>query len=58
MYFYNTGTQQSTYEHPMDEFYRKVTRKLTRPAPSGANKKSFLRGAPMQHFAPRRSPAS
>ena len=34
MYFYNTGTQQSTYEHPMDEFYRKVTRKLTRPAPS------------------------
>ena len=26
------------------------------PAPSGANKKSFPRGAPMQHLAPRRNP--
>lgn len=24
VYFYNTGTEQSTYEHPMDDFYRKV----------------------------------
>ena len=27
------------------------------PAPSGANKNSFPRGAPMQHLAPRRNPA-
>ena len=30
VYFYNTGTQQSTYEHPMDEFYRKVYAKVRR----------------------------
>ena len=29
---------------------------LCLPAPSGANKKSFPRGAPMQHLAPRRNP--
>ena len=29
---------------------------LDLPAPSGANKKSFLRGAPIQHLAPRLNP--
>ena len=28
------------------------------PAPSGANEKSFPRGAPMQHLSPRQNPES
>eukprot|EP01045_Picozoa_sp_COSAG04_P008894 COSAG04_NODE_502_length_13354_cov_548.289777_12_plen_92_part_00 len=32
VFYYNSATEQSTYEHPMDDFYRKVyQRTATRP---------------------------
>ena len=32
VFYYNSATEQSTYEHPMDDFYRKVyQRTTTRP---------------------------
>ena len=50
--FRNSSGQNSSI------FIPESVRRRPLPAPSGANKKSFPRGAPMQHLAPRRNPES
>ena len=45
VFYYNSATEQSTYEHPMDDFYRKVyQRTTTRPPDRTALCVRVLRG--------------